>query len=417
MVRTGFRAEESAPTLEAVSGAWRAAIRVVSALAGSHGHISSSCSGGRACMEVICGEPFGLNKAASEARTTRSAAGFPLPSSPNAALASTARNRMPPSHVLPLLYRAMVLSPFTNPQVVAADGGGKDAALTACPASFSKRHPTRMITGSQRQAQAFVARARQAFSPSRPTSSRFSTSRGDPLRLADPHAVLHGDGHASIAGFLALGSGAVFLEMAQYGRWKLQSELVPARHQPVIDLTTNTVPLRKLFQIFMFLAGIDQSLGTVGPFLRRILRGIEIGRPGGAQYIDVGGGIRARGHRPQHLVNVGRIDVLINDNDVLGVVGARRKLGGQRSGLGGVPGITLLNRNGGGPEPPGRFRERENALNSGDPQPFEIGPDSSGTNDAEQQTLLAGGVVRHQRASQNGIAAVAHAFHIDNGRS
>ena len=167
----------------------------------------------------------------------------------------------------------------------------------------------------------------------------------------------------------------------------------------------------------MFLAGIDQSLGTVGPFLRRILRGIEIGRPGGAQYIDVGGGIRARGHRPQHLVNVGRIDVLINDNDVLGVVGARRNLGGQRSGLGGVPGITLLNRNGGGPEPPGRFRERENALNSGDPQPFEIGPDSSGTNDAEQQTLLAGGVVRHQRASQNGIAAVAHAFHIDNGRS
>src|SRR3712207_9039688 len=68
-------------------------------------------------------------------------------------------------------------------------------------------------------------------------------------------------------------------------------------------------------------------------FRSRVLGGIEPGAPGVAQDVDVVDRVAAAAHRPQHLVGVRGIDVVVDGDDPLGVVGPTWHLAhqGQRS--------------------------------------------------------------------------------------
>ena len=89
-------------------------------------------------------------------------------------------------------------------------------------------------------------------------------------------------------------------------------------------------------------AGIDEGLRAVGPLFRRILSGIQAGRPGVLQYINAVNRIRARGHGSKDFVDVGRVDVIINGDNPFCKVGAARALRGDRENLLCVARITLL---------------------------------------------------------------------------
>ena len=92
----------------------------------------------------------------------------------------------------------------------------------------------------------------------------------------------------------------------------------------------------------MFLAGIDQSFRTVWTLFRRILRWVEPSTPSVAQDVDVFNRIAPARHRPDDLVHIGGVDVVIDGDDPLGVVGAAWDLGRERQHLRGMTGICLL---------------------------------------------------------------------------
>src|SRR5262245_23789334 len=65
------------------------------------------------------------------------------------------------------------------------------------------------------------------------------------------------------------------------------TQFLPARPYPVMDGFPQQGGLRKLLQMLVRLAGVDEHLGTIRPCLGRKPAGIEPGRPGVAEDIDV----------------------------------------------------------------------------------------------------------------------------------
>ncbi len=162
------------------------------------------------------------------------------------------------------------------------------------------------------------------------------------------------------------------------------------------------------------LAGIDQHLGAIGPPLGLELAGIEPGRPGVAQGVDVLGRVAARAQRPHHLVEVGRVDVVVHGDDPLGVVGRGRALGGEREHLRGVPGILLLQRD--HHDAPARRGGRMGVGrdHAGHPDALEIIEDAGGAHDGVIGADLAGRIFRHQRRGEDRCAPVMQRLHLDH---
>src|SRR4051812_44216440 len=176
-------------------------------------------------------------------------------------------------------------------------------------------------------------------------------SLGWSTRVTAPYAprrLAHGDGAGGavllLAGLLARLEAAhlvvdhllVGLEGAHRRRLAGQPQLLPAAGDAVVDVLAQRRALAGDGQVAVLPAGVDQRLGAVGALLGRVLGRVEPGAPGVAQDVDVLDGIAAAAHRPDHLVHVGRVDVVVDGDDPLRVVGAARHLGGQGEHLRGV---------------------------------------------------------------------------------
>src|SRR5580693_7647902 len=111
-------------------------------------------------------------------------------------------------------------------------------------------------------------------------------------------------------------------------------------------------------------AGVDQRLRSPGADFRRIEAWIEERAPGLAQNVDRLRRPRPRRHRPQHLMHVAWIDVVVDDDHILSEIGAADALRGECHDLRRVAGIHLLDRDH-GDAPAGGFRDRPDTLNAG----------------------------------------------------
>src|SRR5438128_1810378 len=108
------------------------------------------------------------------------------------------------------------------------------------------------------------------------------------------------------------------------------------------------VNLRELVPPVPGPASIDDGT-AVGVVAHRLAlgldAGIERGRPGIADDVDRRRGIRAREHGPDQLLQVGYVDVLIDDDNIAAAVGPDVAHRGDMTGLLGVAGIALRDGN------------------------------------------------------------------------
>src|SRR5262245_50436471 len=87
-------------------------------------------------------------------------------------------------------------------------------------------------------------------------------------------------------------------------------------------------------------AGIDDGARIGRACL--VEHGIERSAPGAAHEFDVVGRVAARAHRPHHVEQVGRIDILVDHDDETPEIGGRLAAGRQQPRLARMAGIGLL---------------------------------------------------------------------------
>src|SRR5262245_39209336 len=145
----------------------------------------------------------------------------------------------------------------------------------------------------------------------------------------------------------------------------------------------------------MLFAGVDQCLGAVGPLLRRVLCRIQPSAPGITQDVDVIDRIAATAHRPNNLIHVGGIDVLVDGNDPLSVIRAARDLRGESECLRRVTGIALLERDDGHAKSASTGGISIDTLDTGYTKFLQVVPDSGRAYDREKAALFVGRIVRH----------------------
>src|SRR3954451_4405665 len=112
-------------------------------------------------------------------------------------------------------------------------------------------------------------------------------------------------------------SRLVVMKYVEAGRGSGEAQLPPAFDHAVIGGAAQQGGLRELLEMLMRLACVDQDFRSVGARLGRKLAGIEPGGPGGAQQVEILGRMAARAQRPQHVVHVGRVDVVVHRDDPL----------------------------------------------------------------------------------------------------
>src|SRR2546428_13386143 len=95
----------------------------------------------------------------------------------------------------------------------------------------------------------------------------------------------------------------------------------------------------------MLFARIDKRFGAVGALFRRVLSWVKPGAPGVTQYVNIVDRVAPAAHCPYDLIHVGGINIFIDRNDPLRVIGAARHLGGESECLCSVTGVALLERN------------------------------------------------------------------------
>src|SRR5262249_11645211 len=144
-----------------------------------------------------------------------------------------------------------------------------------------------------------------------------------------------------------------------------KTELLPHAGDLVVDFLPQRGALGEDRQIAVLFARVDERLGAVRPLLRRILRRVEPRAPGVAQDIAVLDRVAAAAHRPDDLVHVGRVDVLVDGDDPLRIVRAARHLRRERERLRGVTGVALLEAQDRHAEAAGARRMAVNALDAG----------------------------------------------------
>ena len=140
---------------------------------------------------------------------------------------------------------------------------------------------------------------------------------------------------------------------------------------------------------------------------------VEHRAPAAAQDLDALARIEARAHRPDHLVHVGGIDVVVDHDDEAVGVGAGVALRGDQPGLLGVAGVHLLDRDG-EPEPAAAGLVRPHALHLGHAGGFELVPHRAGAIGAAIERV----VVRRDagdRAEQDRIVAMHEGLDADRG--
>src|SRR2546426_4251850 len=99
----------------------------------------------------------------------------------------------------------------------------------------------------------------------------------------------------------------------------------------------------ELFHPFEWPTGVDDRF-RIEAFLAWMNDGIQRAAPAAADDLDVLLGIRAARHGPDDIIGIGRIDIVIHDDDVTAKVRAGMALGSDQRGLARMPGITLLDR-------------------------------------------------------------------------
>src|SRR5205807_5631240 len=123
----------------------------------------------------------------------------------------------------------------------------------------------------------------------------------------------------------------------------------------------------------------NEYLLAVHSFLGRILRRIESSGPGILQYFNAVYRIATCGHRPEDLVHIGGIDIVVDGNDPLREVGAAGTLRRDGKDLLCVSGITLLEGNDHHAKAAGGSRMGINSFDTGDAEFIQIVPYSCGT--------------------------------------
>ena len=94
-------------------------------------------------------------------------------------------------------------------------------------------------------------------------------------------------------------------------------------------------------------AGVDHrpAVGVVAHRLAlRLDTRIKRRRPGVADDVDGRGGVRAREQRPNELLEIGHVDIVVDHDHVAPAIGADVAHGRDMAGLFGVAGITLVDR-------------------------------------------------------------------------
>ena len=179
-----------------------------------------------------------------------------------------------------------------------------------------------------------------------------------------------------------------------------KTEFVPPRREPVVARLALT--LGKRIDESVIHAGVDQAFRTERPQFPRIDAGIRIGVPGLAQEFDRVGGARARRHRPEHLMDVGGIDIVVDDDDVFPEQRGAAALRRQRHHLRGMSRIHLLDGND-GERAGGGFVYRPHAVDSGNPELFQIGPHGGRARGAPHKRIVARRAAADDGAGENGV--------------
>src|SRR4029079_9501963 len=142
-----------------------------------------------------------------------------------------------------------------------------------------------------------------------------------------------------------------------------------AAHQ-VLDLAAGAHLDRERVAATEWLASIEYH-AAIAWIVRAIGHRVERRRPAATQDLHALARIAARAHRPDHLVHIGGIDVVVHHHDEAIDIGAGVALRGDEAGLPGVAGILLLDRDG-KPEPAASGGMRPHALDLGDARRFEL---------------------------------------------
>src|SRR5665647_1218136 len=173
-----------------------------------------------------------------------------------------------------------------------------------------------------------------------------------------------------------------------------QPQLLPARSNRVVSALSERRSLGENRQIAVFLASVDKRFRTVGPLFWRILGRVQPRAPGIAQEVDVVGWIAAAGHRPDNLVHIGRVDILIDGDNPLGVIRAARTLGCKGQDLRRMAGVSLLHADHCHAESARGGWMAVDPVDTGDAELIQIVPDLGGTDDGKKSALLARRIIR-----------------------
>ena len=179
----------------------------------------------------------------------------------------------------------------------------------------------------------------------------------------------------------------------------------------VVDFLAGAHHDREGVAAFERLAGVDDDAG-VARIVVRVSHRVERGRPAAAQGLHALARIEPRAHRPDHLVHVGWIDVVVDHDDEAVGVGAGVALRGDQPRLFGVAGILLLDRDG-EPQPAAAGRMRPHAFHLGHARSFELIPHRAGPVGAAIERIVVGRDARNG-AEQDRIVAVHEGFDADH---
>src|SRR5712692_312369 len=119
--------------------------------------------------------------------------------------------------------------------------------------------------------------------------------------------------------------------------------LIPLCGEFFARLIGDLADIGKLIAPFIGAYSLNDHAGVM-PFLTWRNNRIERPAPGSAQNVHMCRRVSSSAHRPHDFVQIGDVDVFINNHNIPAQISASVALAGDQSGLLGMAGITLLNR-------------------------------------------------------------------------
>src|SRR5262245_54045593 len=131
--------------------------------------------------------------------------------------------------------------------------------------------------------------------------------------------------------------------------WLDRSEILwqflrPLRPDAVVERPAGAGDVRKRLPAPERNAGVDHHARVASIDVAVIAHRIERRAPATVDDVDLVARIAARAHRPDHVVEVGRVDVVVDDDGPAVAIGAGVTMGRHHAGLLGVAAIELLDR-------------------------------------------------------------------------